>query len=223
MSDFVIYLRVSTDKQGEKGLGIEAQRSAVKAYIKNKGGKVVKEVVEVESGRNPERKQLTEALRQCQMRKAILLIAKLDRLARNVRFLENLKASGVRFVAADLPEADETHTQMLSVFAEHEARAVSARTKAALANSRKQLGRINTPIEELREMGLKGGAVRGENMRANADAFAKMFLPELAKHKGKSAQEIARLLNNDGLKTARGKDWTATQVIRVKHRLSASR
>jgi DNA invertase Pin-like site-specific DNA recombinase len=221
MSDFVIYLRVSTDKQGEKGLGIEAQRSAVKAYIKNKGGKVVKEVVEVESGRNPERKQLTEALRQCQMRKAILLIAKLDRLARNVRFLENLKASGVRFVAADLPEADETHTQMLSVFAEHEARAVSARTKAALANSKKRLGRINTPIEELREMGLKGGAVRGENMRANADAFAKMFLPELEKHEGKSSQEIARLLNNDGLKTARGRDWTATQVIRVKHRLSA--
>jgi DNA invertase Pin-like site-specific DNA recombinase len=221
MNDFVIYLRVSTDKQGEKGLGIEAQRSAVKAYIKNKGGKVVKEVVEVESGRNPERKQLAEALRQCQMRKAVLLIAKLDRLARNVRFLENLKASGVRFVAADLPEADETHTQMLSVFAEHEARAVSTRTKAALANSKKQLGRINTPIEELREMGLKGGAVRGENMRANADAFAKMFLPELEKHEGKSAQEIARLLNSDGLKTARGKDWTATQVIRMRQRLAS--
>ena len=74
MSDFVIYLRVSTDKQGEKGLGIEAQRAAVSAYITSKGGRAVKEVVEVESGRNPERKQLLEALEQCKRRKAVLLI-----------------------------------------------------------------------------------------------------------------------------------------------------
>jgi DNA invertase Pin-like site-specific DNA recombinase len=222
VSDFVVYLRVSTDKQGEKGLGIEAQRAAVSAYLKTKGGIAVKEVVEVESGRDPERKQLLEAIKQCKRRKAVLLIAKLDRLARNVRFLENLKATGVRFVAADLPEADETHTQMLSVFAEHEARAVSTRTKAALAASKKQLGRINTPIEDLREMGLKGGAIRGRNMKKSADEFAELFLSEISKHEGKSAREIARLLNADGLKTTRGKEWSAVQVQRVLRRGAAT-
>ena len=127
---FVAYLRVSTARQGVSALGIEAQRAAVQAHLNDGSWKIVAELVEVESGKRSDRPQLIKALRLCRMHGATLLIAKLDRLSRNVAFLSNLMESGVAFTAADMPEADKTHLQMMMVFAEHEARAISARTKA---------------------------------------------------------------------------------------------
>ena len=224
MGEFVSYLRVSTDKQGITGLGMEAQRASVDGYVSRTGGKLLTEVIEVESGTKSERKQLAEALRQCKLRKAVLLIAKLDRLARNVAFLEDLKKAKVRFVAIDMPEADATQLQMMMVFAEHEARAISARTKAALEaakNGGAVLGRRNTPIEDLRHMGLKGGAQRGANMKAAADERAQLVLPDIEKCEragAESYREIAEMLNAQGVKTARGRAWTAVQVIRAKNR-----
>lgn len=135
---YVTYLRVSTARQGVSGLGLEAQRAAVQAHLNGGVWKIVKEIVEVESGTHNERPQLIRAMRLCRLHGATLLIAKLDRLSRNVAFLSKLMEEGVPFTAADMPEADRTQLQMMVVFAEHEARAISSRTKAALTAAKER-------------------------------------------------------------------------------------
>ncbi len=130
---FVSYLRVSTDKQGRSGLGIEAQREAVARF--SNGGTWVQlaELVETESGKNADRPQLREAIAQCRQTGATLLIAKLDRLARNVAFISALMEQGVPFVACDMPTATPFMLHVYAAMAEEEARAISLRTKVALA------------------------------------------------------------------------------------------
>jgi DNA invertase Pin-like site-specific DNA recombinase len=131
MAGFVAYYRVSTTKQGESGLGLEAQREAVARHL---GTSLLAEFTEVESGkRSVNRPQLLAALDMCKRKKATLLIAKLDRLARNVHFISGLLESGVEFVAADNPHANKMTIQLLAVFGEFEREQISARTKAALA------------------------------------------------------------------------------------------
>ncbi len=128
---YVTYYRVSTQRQGQSGLGLEAQRSAVQAYLAGK--EIIAEFTEVESGRKTDRPQLAAALALAKKQKATLVIAKLDRLARNVHFISGLLESNVQFVAADMPEADRTFLQMAAVFAEWEAKKISERTKSAQA------------------------------------------------------------------------------------------
>jgi DNA invertase Pin-like site-specific DNA recombinase len=130
---FVAYLRVSTAKQGASGLGLEAQREAITAYLNGGCWQLVGEHVEVESGKRSDRPALTAALRQCKLTGARLIIARLDRLSRNVAFLANLMDSGVEFVAVDNPTASRFTLHVLAAVAEHEAAMISARTKAALA------------------------------------------------------------------------------------------
>src|SRR5690349_11423756 len=131
MSRYVTYRRVSTQRQGASGLGLDAQDAAIATYLR--GVKPIAEFVEVESGTKNDRPELAKALAVCRKLKGVLIIAKLDRLARNVHFVSGLLESGVKFVACDMPEADRTFLQMVSVFAEWEARKISERTKAALA------------------------------------------------------------------------------------------
>src|SRR5258708_2007073 len=161
---FVSYLRVSTARQGASGLGLEAQRAAVTGYLNGGEWTLVQELVEVESGKRNDRSVLAEALRLCRKHKATLVIAKLDRLARNVAFISNLMKSGVEFVAVDMPSANRFVVHILAAVAEQEAEAISKRTKAALAAAKArgtQLGGRHVSTERWAEIRLSAGVARG--------------------------------------------------------------
>ena len=130
---FVSYLWVSTDRQGRSGLGLEAQRKAVTDYLDGGRWELIAEFVEVETGKRDDRPKLKQALHRCKVTGATLVIAKLDRLSRKLAFIAALQDSGAKFVAADMPEANETMIQFMAVIAQHERKMISARTKAALA------------------------------------------------------------------------------------------
>ena len=130
---FVAYMRVSTDKQGRSGLGLDAQRQAIADYLGSVTGTKVAEFVEIESGKRDERPQLAAALHRAKMTGAKLIIAKLDRLSRNVGFIARLQESHVKFVCADMPEANELTVHLLAAIAQHERKLISERTRAALA------------------------------------------------------------------------------------------
>jgi len=205
--NYVAYYRVSTDRQGQSGLGLEAQRAAVETFAK---GEIVAEFTEVESGRKSDRAQLAAALAAAKKAKATLVIAKLDRLARNVHFVSGLLESGVPFVCADSPEADRTWLQMSAVFAEWEARKISERTKVALAAAKARGVRLGSPTPTA---GSKAG---NEAIQARAQAFAQRVLPIINSIKSQgmtSLREIAAELSARGVQTARGgSQWHASQV-----------
>src|SRR6202051_1034902 len=142
---FVSYLRVSTAKQGVSGLGLEAQRATVESYLNGGKWTLVQELLEVESGKRNDRPALAEALRLCRKHKAVLVIAKLDRLARNVHFISGLMESGVEFIAADMPTANKLTVHIMAAFAEHEAAMISARTKAALQAAKARGTNLGNP------------------------------------------------------------------------------
>src|SRR5215510_570518 len=136
---FVAYARVSTDRQGKSGLGLEVQREAVQQFVQGRGGAIIApEYIEVESGKRNDRPKLTQALKRCRLTGATLVVAKLDRLLRNAAFLLTLRDSGVDLVAADLPEANTMTVGVMAVVAQHEREAISARTKAALAAAKRR-------------------------------------------------------------------------------------
>ncbi len=135
--EYVAYYRVSTQRQGASGLGLQAQRAAIEAFIAGKGA-IVAEFTEVESGKLASRPQLDAALAEAKRRQATLVIAKLDRLARNVAFLAALMERKVPFVACDMPEANEFMLHIMAAFAQHEARLISERTKVALSAAKRR-------------------------------------------------------------------------------------
>ena len=218
---FVAYLRVSTARQGMSGLGLEAQRAAVQAYLNGGDWKIVAELVEVESGKRNERPQLMAAMRLCRLHGATLLIAKLDRLSRNVAFLSNLMEAGVPFTAADMPEADKTQLQMMMVFAEHEARAISSRTKAALAAARARgtkLGGRRVSAERFAEIGQEGRRLGTAARSLIASKRSEDLIPvieDIRSTGNLSLRKIAAQLNERGIPSARGGPWSAVQVHRV--------
>jgi DNA invertase Pin-like site-specific DNA recombinase len=136
--NFVAYYRVSTARQGKSGLGLEAQRAAVREHLNGGTWQVVAEFTEIESGKNADRPKLAAALKECRLRRAKLIIAKLDRLARNVAFVSNLMESGVEFEAVDFPQANRLTIHIMAAIAEHEAKMISDRTKAALAAAKRR-------------------------------------------------------------------------------------
>jgi DNA invertase Pin-like site-specific DNA recombinase len=214
---FVSYLRVSTVRQGASGLGLEAQRAAVTGYLNGGEWKLVQEVVEVESGKRNDRPALADALRLCRKHRATLVIAKLDRLARNVAFISNLMESGVEFVAADMPQADRFQLHIYAALAEQEGVAISKRTKAALAAAKArgtQLGGRRVSRERWAEIRLGASALR----TAEADKRAADLLPVIESIKaggGQTLRQIASGLNERNIATPRGGEWSAVQVQRV--------
>src|SRR3954471_1117781 len=146
---YVSYLRVSTDRQGRSGLGLEAQRKAVQEFLNGGRWDLIAEFVEVESGKRDDRPKLAEALSLCRLHNATLVIAKLDRLSRDAAFLLGLQKAGVRFVAADMPEANELVVGIMAVVAQAERKMISTRTKAALAAAKARGVRLGKP-ENLR-------------------------------------------------------------------------
>jgi DNA invertase Pin-like site-specific DNA recombinase len=218
---WISYLRVSTGRQGRSGLGIEAQRKAVDGFLNGGNWRVVKEFVEVESGKNTERPILAEAIKACRLYGAKLVIAKLDRLSRNAHFLLGLKEAGVDFVAADMPTANRLTVGIMAMVAEEEGRMISERTKAALAAARRrgvQLGGYNKN-PQLTAKARKAGQ---EANRAKAAERATDILPIIAEIQAggvTSLRAIAAGLNERGIPAANGGQWSATQVMRVLGRM----
>jgi DNA invertase Pin-like site-specific DNA recombinase len=211
---YISYLRVSTARQGISGLGLEAQRAAVQAHLNGGSWEISEECIEVESGKNDDRPQLMKALRLCRVYRATLLVAKLDRLSRNLAFIAALMESGVKFQAADMPEADETHLHMMAVFAQHEARMISTRTKAALAAKKARgavLGGRRVSAKRWKEIAADGRKASIESRVAGSSERAKDLLEVIEDVK----QEIEAGLNERGIPTPRGGEWSAVQVSRV--------
>ena len=168
---FVAYFRVSTDRQGKSGLGLEAQRKSVLDFLDGGRWSLVAEFTEVESGKRSDRPQLAKALDACRRQKAKLVIAKLDRLSRNLAFIATLMESGVEFVAVDNPHANKLTVHILAAVAQHEREMISERTKAALKAARARGTRLGNP--RLDEAAKRGTAA----LKANARRFAANVLP----------------------------------------------
>jgi DNA invertase Pin-like site-specific DNA recombinase len=225
MKSLVCYLRVSTKKQGLSGLGLDAQRAAVAAFAERTNTGVLKEFVEVESGKRSNRPELAAAIAFAKRAGAGLVVAKLDRLSRNVAFLSALMESGLDFTACDMPEANRLTLHIMAAMAEHEREMISSRTKAALAEVKKRgaaLGSARPGHWDGREAARLEGLAKGRQ-RAAAVISEKAreeysdLLPLIQgwRGEGKSLAEIARLLNEAGHKTRRGKEFHASQVFNI--------
>lgn len=216
---YVGYARVSTIRQGQSGLGLEAQRAAMAAHVASTAGELVGEYVEIESGGNNDRPQLDLAMRHAARIGGVLLIAKLDRLSRDAWFLLGLQRSGVRFVAADMPHANEMVVGFMALLAQEERRMISRRTREALAAAKARGIRLGTP-GNLTPEGVARGAAAGAAARATmADEFAARLRHDIRDLglESMSLSDIARGLNAAGVLTARGlpSAWTASAVRRV--------
>ena len=217
---FVSYLRVSTKRQGESGLGLEAQRAAVETWLNGGSWQLVEEHVEVESGkRDDNRPALAKAFEACKAYNAKLVIAKLDRLSRDAHFLLGLQKAGVEFIAVDMPHANRLTVGIMALVAEQEREAISQRTKAALAAAKARGVQLGNP-KGTEVQGAKVGRARGSAANAaNAQAFAERLRPVLAELDGLSANAMAAELDRRGYATARGGKWTAGLVLTARKRL----
>jgi DNA invertase Pin-like site-specific DNA recombinase len=217
---FVSYLRVSTKRQSDSGLGLEAQRQAVTTFLNGGSWTLVEEFVEVESGKDDRnRPALHRALEACKVYGAVLVIAKLDRLSRDAHFLLGLQKAGVKFVAADMPEANELVVGVMALVAQAERRMISERTKAALAAAKARGVRLGGPTglppKVTPEQRAKGAAATARLARD----FAERLRPVLLGLDGLSANAAAQELKRRGVSTANGGVWSAGKVIAVRRRL----
>jgi len=206
---FVAYFRVSTDRQGKSGLGREAQREAVMNYLDGGRWTLIREFTEVEGGKRNGRPELVKALAACKRQKAKLVIAKLDRLGRNLAFIATLMESGVEFVAVDNPHVNKLTVHFLAAIAQHEREMISERSKAALLAAKRRGRRLGNP--NLPEAAKRGVAA----LKANAKRFAANVRPiidEIIAAGAKSHNAIAAKLNERNVPTARGGVWTHVQV-----------
>jgi DNA invertase Pin-like site-specific DNA recombinase len=229
MAAFIGYLRVSTKGQGESGLGLEAQRAALEAYVRQVKGTLPMVYVEVESGKRADRPELAKAIAHAKRSKATLCVAKLDRLSRNVEFLARVMNSGCEFAAADMPAANRFMLHVMAAVAEHEAKAISDRTKRALAAYKARGGKLGAELPQCRnltpEAQRKGAERAGKAVaKAAAEAYADL-LPAMSEWRasGLTLQAIAERLNADGHTTRRGKPWNPVQVARVLERDESAR
>lgn len=217
---FIAYYRVSTQQQGASGLGLDAQQAAVTRYLNGGAWELIGEFREIETGKGADalakRPQLRAALDACRKHGATLLIAKLDRLARNVHFVSGLLETGVEFVAADMPQANKVMIQMHAVMSEWERDQISARTKAAL--------------EAAKARGVVLGRAGADNLRPNveerqraADAFAAKLRPlfDGMRARGLSQRAMVEELNAVGVPAPKGGQWRLSQVQRVLGRLES--
>ena len=226
MTDRVVaYYRVSTKRQGESGLGLEGQQAAVQEFARRAGSELVTSYVEVESGKRSDRVELAKAIAHAKRSKATLVVAKLDRLARNVAFTSALMESGIEFVACDQPHANRLTIHILAAVAEHEAEMISQRTKAALSAAKVRgvkLGSARDGHWDGREDRRRAGAIAGAKAATVArkrladEAYADLIDDLTAmRNDGLSFRAIADQLNEQGHTTRRGKPWNPMQVRNV--------
>lgn len=220
----IAYYRVSTKRQGQSGLGLEAQRSAVDDYLALSQGDLIRSFTEVESGRNKGRPELQKALEACRVHQAKLVIAKLDRLARNAAFLLSLRDAGVEFVCCDMPDANRLTVGILAMVAEDEAERISSRTRAALAAAKARGVKLGSAgpsnLKNQRAGSQAGNAAKHQKVRERVDSLAPIVRP--LREQGLSLRAIADRLNEDNIPAARGGSWRAAQVKRLVDRLEAT-
>ena len=226
MCKVVAYYRVSTERQGRSGLGLEAQRHAVASLCNSRGWEIISEYTEVESGKDNDRAQLTTALHHAKVTNGTLVIAKLDRLSRDVAFIAALHASGAKFIAADMPEANELTVHVMAAFAQAERKAISERTKDGLAAAKARGVKLGNPngAAALRKAG-KGNGASLEIIRAKADTFARDFAPIVDRLRSEgltSLPQLARALNEGQFSTARGGSWHPSSVRNLLARLEGA-
>jgi DNA invertase Pin-like site-specific DNA recombinase len=221
----VSYLRVSTARQGASGLGLEAQRAAVLNFAAAGGHTIVAELVEVESGKKADRPQLAAALAACRLHRATLVIAKLDRLSRNVAFIANLMEGGVEFVACDMPHANRLTLHLLAAIAEHEREMISQRTKAALAAAKARGVKLGNPNGAAhlragsRRAGIEGARIN-QRRAANHDLAVAPVVAELINAGVEGDRLISIELSRRGIPSPRGGAWHIGQVRRMLARIS---
>ncbi len=226
-SKLVAYLRVSTAKQGKSGLGLEAQRQAIDAYVTQRHANVLQTFTEVESGKSSDRPELGKALHLAKVTGATLIIAKLDRLSRNAAFLLTLKDSGVRFIAADMPDANEFTVGIMALVAQQEREAISKRTREALAAAKVRGVRLGNPngASALRRAA-KGNHASLRIITKTADNRALDLAPvidALAQEGITSLGGIAAALNERQMVTPRGGCWYKSSVRNLLSRLETTR
>lgn len=213
---FYAYYRVSTERQGASGLGLEAQRNAVLQHMTREGGRISGEYVEVESGKRSDRPKLAEAIRECKRNKATLIIAKLDRLARNVAFIANLLESGVDFVAVDNPHANRFQIHLLAAFAEYERELISKRTREALAQAKAR--GVKLGAKDQRALSRAGAGA----LKASALDFAEKLRPiveGLIMQGINGPSVLSEALNARGVASRTGGRWYPSTVSKVLARL----
>jgi DNA invertase Pin-like site-specific DNA recombinase len=221
----IAYYRVSTKRQGQSGLGLDAQKAALAAYAKANGGKIVAEYTEVETGKRSDRPKLAEAIARARAVRGVLVIAKLDRLARNVAFVSALMESGCEFIACDNPHATRLTIHILAAVAEDEARRISERTKAALSAAKRRGVKLGThrrghsiDWRKGQRNGLSKATAAAATVRAKARNDCYSFLVDdmrAWRAAGESYAAIAERLNNAGHVTTSGKEFAAMTVQRI--------
>lgn len=216
---FISYIRVSTQKQGASGLGLEAQRESIGRYLDGGKWELLAEFVEVESGKRDDRPQLQKALQRCQITGAVLIIAKLDRLSRDLHFITSLQKAGIEFIACDMPAANRFTIHIFAALAEYERELIGKRTREALAALKARGVTLGKPENLSKEAAHKGRTL-GRTVKLNkANAFARQVAPDILefRRQGLSLNATATRLNEANVLTARGKrgGWTPTAVKNV--------
>ncbi|OJW75393.1 recombinase family protein [Spirosoma sp. 48-14] len=209
---YVAYYRVSTRAQGESGLGLEAQRSAVAGFVK---GAIIAEYTEVESGKNNQRVQLAAAIDRAKREGAVLVIAKLDRLSRNASFIFTLRDSGVNFQCVDMPDANTLTIGIFATLAQHERELISSRTRSALQAKIAQGAQLGKPENLTPEAQAKGTAANVRRAALNENNRRATSMAIMMLKAGKNFSQIAYELNQAGFRTSQGCEFQATQVMRL--------
>lgn len=224
MTNYVTYFRVSTQKQGASGLGLDAQRETVSRFVASNDGAIIGEFTEVESGKNSEREELEKAIALARAKGATLLVAKLDRLSRDVKFIFELRESGAKFIACDLPEFNTLTLGIFAAFAQYEREIISARTKDGLAQAKKRgvkLGNAQTRKDEsgvgwmAPEITAKGIATIKANAAGAKENRQATELIASYRKEGKTFAQIAEKLNALHFKTRKKKEFKPMTVKRL--------
>lgn len=213
---YVSYLRVSTQKQGYSGLGLEAQKEIIKNYLHDKIP--IAEYIEVESGRKTNRPKLKDALAQCRTTGATLIVAKLDRLARNVSFLSNLLESDVEIVFCDFPQANKMVLHILAAISQYEAELTASRTKAALQAKKargESLGNPEHLMDKHQQAIAKSNQTNSDKAKSNPNNMRAVAFLKVMISQGKTVQEMTDVLNREGFVTAQGCKFLPATVSRI--------
>ena len=207
---FVAYYRVSTERQGRSGLGLEAQIVTVEAHARRSGGEIIESFQEIESGKRSDRPELARALALCKKHKATLIIAKLDRLSRNVAFIANLMESRAEFIACDMPQANKLTLHIMAAMAEHEREATSQRTKEALAAVKARGKKLGNPRPDMPTV----YSQRAEQARARREVVYP--LARQMRDSGLTLRQVADQLNARNVRALHtGGLWHAESVRQV--------